>query len=75
MESENTCCVCLDVIKKEVETACGHRFCVKCLFLWVFECVNDDDMEVICPLCRRALKLCHLKWKPVKKDVEIKEKL
>lgn len=62
---DNECCICLDIMKKEVETDCSHRFCVKCLFIWVFECVNDDDdRDINCPMCRTKLRLQFLKWKP-----------
>ena len=46
------CPICFEVIKKDediVETACGHKFCKKCLNIWT-------ELEDTCPLCREILE-------------------
>lgn len=56
------CAVCLEPIKKQVETQCAHKFCVKCLFQWIFLCVDQRDF-INCPICRQHVWLNDLRWK------------
>lgn len=43
------CCVCHDLTR--YETHCGHTICYLCLSKIRY----DDDMEIICPMCRECL--------------------
>ena len=64
MDQDLLCAVCQDVITKEIETECNHRFCVKCLFKWVFQCVEYYDF-INCPLCRQEIWINRLVWSEV----------
>lgn len=55
------CPVCLDHSSKSITTQCNHIFCVKCIFKWIFHCVDERD-RIDCPLCRQKIKFNKLKW-------------
>ena len=47
--NNNTCPICLDTIKNECFTGCGHSFCLDCILSW--------SKNHTCPCCRGDLKL------------------
>jgi len=69
-EEENSdrpkCPICLVNSTLNVQTNCGHDFCLQCIFrMWTSENSDNDEDEVerpfICPMCR--LTVTGLIWK------------
>lgn len=72
--SKIQCPVCLEDKSKSVETECKHIFCVKCIFKWIFCCVDESD-GINCPLCRQFIRMKNLKWVKSSPDEEEEEKV
>ena len=54
LEDQLTCAICLDSYKKPKLLQCFHVFCEKCLVPLV---VQDGQLSVLCPTCRRSTLL------------------
>jgi len=48
-ESEDECCICLNIITDPVQYICSHRYCRNCIMRWI----NLGNRS--CPLCRENL--------------------
>ncbi|KAG5667156.1 hypothetical protein PVAND_015153 [Polypedilum vanderplanki] len=59
------CPVCLEKSSKTVSTNCNHTFCVKCIFKWIFYCVDEMD-KISCPLCRQVFLFSNSVKKKIK---------
>jgi hypothetical protein len=46
------CCLCYDPMLMRTVLQCGHVFCRDCLAAWGRKCILDE-MEFVCPVCRR----------------------
>ena len=74
-QNSPSCPVCMNYMIKSVKTECNHEFCVKCLFKWMFECLDERE-KIDCPLCRQIVWIGRLKWKKAEeiKDVAVETK-
>jgi hypothetical protein len=60
------CSICLDTIFKTTIIDCGHSFCEKCIFDWIYE--NSS-----CPLCRTPIDDDVVVWKYVRDAIARKK--
>ena len=72
VQKQQNCPVCLEIMAKSVKTECNHEFCVKCLFKWVFSCLDERE-KIDCPLCRQTVWMNKLIWNKngLNKEIEI----
>ncbi|XP_008777230.1 uncharacterized RING finger protein C548.05c-like isoform X2 [Phoenix dactylifera] len=47
------CAICMDTMKEETSTLCGHVFCKACI-------TNVIKMQKRCPTCREKLSISHI---------------
>ncbi|CAG9810981.1 unnamed protein product [Chironomus riparius] len=71
VQKQQNCPVCMEKMVKSVKTECNHEFCVKCLFKWVFLCVDERE-KIDCPLCRQTVWMNNLKWIKPEENKEIR---
>jgi len=50
----DTCCICYEDIKTEVQSSCGHIFCGSCILEFWF---SKNKERIDCPLCRREINM------------------
>ncbi len=49
-ETKETCIICYDK-NEELNTSCGHSYCVDCLKTWI----NRNDKSNVCPYCKQNM--------------------
>jgi len=50
----DSCCICLEEIKYEVQLLCSHSFCAHCIILYSKQKHNFNNVK--CPICRSHSK-------------------
>lgn len=54
-KEKETCGICMDPLKCQSITQCGHKFCKQCINKWV--CVScSEQPNYTCPMCRGELQ-------------------
>ena len=51
-----SCSICLNIIRDKTTLECGHRFCKNCIFRWM--CTSNEHLickGTKCPLCRSLI--------------------
>lgn len=56
-DNNHTCCICLDPIKTGIRTSCNHIYHIYCINLYIYSILNNqiDNINIICPLCRKYI--------------------
>ena len=50
----DSCCICLEEIKYEVQLLCSHSFCAQCIIIFSKQKYNFNNVK--CPICRAESK-------------------
>ena len=57
---EPICCICLYVINDNsnfLRLSCKHIYHANCLYQWKEHCIHNYTNKVICPLCKKIIKI------------------
>lgn len=56
LQVEASCSVCLEYLKEQVITECGHNFCKACITRWW----EDLERDFPCPMCGKTSRYLSL---------------